>query len=220
MNLKISGSGTVPAGEYDAVKVSGAARLVGDVRCASFSASGSFWGSGSIDCSGSVHFSGSASVDGSVFAGELKASGAFKCKGLRGGDLRVSGSARVEGDMEGDSILVSGSINCCGLVNADRIEIHIGGACSAGSMGGSEIRIYSENRSGGLSRILFGKIQHGTMSVTESIEGDNVYLEYVNCPSVTGRNVTIGPGCRIDSVQYSEKVEIAPEARVNCCCQV
>lgn len=220
MDYKFSGAGTVPAGEYDAVKVSGAAKLAGDVRCASFSVSGSLGGSGSISCSGGVHLSGSASIGGPVSAGELKASGAFKCEGLHGGELRVAGSARVDGDMEGDSIRVSGSINCSGLVNADRVEIHIGGACSAGSIGGGEIGIYSENRSGGLSRILFGKNSHGTMSVEESIEGDNVYLEYVTCPSVTGRSVTIGPGCRIDSVQYGETVEISPEARVDSCCQM
>ena len=219
MDYKFSGAGTVPSGEYDAVKVSGAAKLSGDVRCTSFSASGSFGGSGSIVCSGGVHLSGSASIDGPISAGELKASGAFKCKGLRGGDLRVSGAVRVDGDMEGDSIRVSGSIKCSGLVNADRIEIHIGGACSAGSIGGSEINIYSEGHSGGLFR-LFSKKRSGTMSVTESIEGDNVYLEYVNCPTVIGRRVTVGPGCRIGSVQYSETVEISPEAQTGNCCQV
>ena len=220
MDYKCSGAGTIPAGEYEAVKVSGAAKLAGDVRCTSLSASGSFGGSGSITCSGGVHFSGSTGIDGPISAGELKASGSFKCKGLRGGDLCVSGSARVDGDMEGDAIRVSGSINCSGLINADRIEIHIGGVSSAGSIGGSEISVYSENRSGGLSRILFGKNPHGAMNVEESIEGDDIFLEYVTCPTVIGRRVTVGPGCRIGSVQYSESAEISPEARVDDCRQV
>ncbi len=219
MDYKFSGAGTVPAGEYEAVKVSGSARLAGDVRCTSLSVSGSFGGSGSITCSGGVHLSGSASIDGPISAGELKASGAFKCKGLRGGDLRVAGAARVDGDMEGDSIRVSGSINCSGLVNADRIEIHIEGTCSAGSMGGSEIGIEAKPCSGGLSRF-FSKNRCGSMRVAESIEGDNIYLEQVTCPSVIGRNVTIGPGCRIGSVQFSENVEISPDAQVDDCRQV
>ena len=216
MDYKFSGAGTVPAGEYDAVNVSGAAKLSGDVRCASLSASGSFGGRGSIACSGGVHLSGAASINGSISAGELKASGAFKCKGLRGGDLRVSGSARVDGDIEGDSIRVSGSINCSGLVNADHIEIHIEGPCSAGSIGGSEIRIYSKRRPVSLFRI-FGKNRVRTINVTESIEGDDVYLEGVSCPCVTGRSVIIGSGCRIGLVQYSEKAEISPDALVDDC---
>ena len=44
MDYKFSGAGTIPAGEYEAVKVSGAAKLAGDVRCTSLSASGSFGG--------------------------------------------------------------------------------------------------------------------------------------------------------------------------------
>lgn len=219
MDYKFSGAGTIPGGEYDKVKVSGSAKLSGDVRCTSLSASGAFGGSGSIVCSGDIHVSGSTSIDGPISAGELKASGAFKCRGLRGGDLHISGAARVDGDMEGDSIRVSGSINCSGLVNADRIEIHIEGTCSAGSIGGSEIHIYSESRPVGLSRI-FGKNRAGTMNVTESIEGDDVYLEGVNCPSATGRSVTIGPGCRIGLVQYSEKAEISPDALVDDCRKV
>lgn len=219
MDYKFSGAGTIPGGEYDKIKVSGAAKLSGDVRCASLSVSGSFGGHGSITCSGNVHVSGSTSIDGPVAAGELKASGAFKCKGLRGGDLHIAGSSRVDGDMEGDSIHVAGSVNCSGLLSADYIEIRIEGTCSAGSIGGSEIHICSNPLSGGLSRF-FSRRNAGTMSVAESIEGDNVYLENVSAPSVTGRSVTVGPGCRISLVQYSETAEISPDALVDDCRKV
>lgn len=219
MDYKFSGAGTIPGGEYDKVKVSGSAKLSGDVRCTSLSASGAFGGSGSITCSGAVHVSGSTSIDGPISAGELKASGAFKCKGLRGGDIRIAGSARVDEDMEGDSIHVAGSVTCNGLMSADYIEIHIDSACSAGSIGGSEIRICPKTNSVSLFRF-FGLGKAGTLNVTESIEGDDVYLENVSCPSVTGRSVVIGPGCRIGLVQYSEKAEISPDALVDDCRKV
>ena len=219
MDYKFSGAGTIPAGEYDNVKVSGSATLAGDVRCASLSVSGAFGGQGSITCSGNVHVSGSTSIDGPVSAGELKASGAFKCKGLRGRDLRIAGSSRVDGDIEGDSIHVAGSVKCSGLLSADYIEIRIEGTCSAGSIGGSEIHICPSSLSGGLSRF-FGRRESATMSVAESVEGDNIYLENVSVPSVTGRKVTIGPGCRISRVQYSETAEISPDALVDDCRKV
>lgn len=56
--------------------------------------------------------------------------------------------------------------------------------------------------------------------MTESIEGDDIYLENVSCPAVTGRRVVVGPGCSIGRVQYSEAAEVSPEARVDECLQV
>jgi hypothetical protein len=51
-------------------------------------------------------------------------------------------------------------------------------------------------------------------TVTKMIEGDALDLEYVTAPRVTGRTVIIGKGCRIDLVQYREKVEISPKTTV------
>ena len=34
------------------------------------------------------------------------------------------------------------------------------------------------------------------------------------CPSVSGRKVKIGRGCRIDLVRYSESIEVDPDAQV------
>ena len=47
-----------------------------------------------------------------------------------------------------------------------------------------------------------------------SVEGDDIALEGVTAPRVSGRVVAIGEGCEIDLVQYSEQVEISPEAKV------
>lgn len=220
MNYTFSGAGTIPGGEYEKVRVSGSARLAGDVRCGSFSASGALGGSGSIDCCGPVHTSGSASIDGSVSAAELRASGAFKCRGLSGKELRVSGSVRVDGDIEADSLRIDGAVNCGGLVSADSVEIQINGNCRVQSIGGGNIRILPGNI-GGSGLRLFGMKKAGgwSMSVAETIEGDDIYLENVSCPVVTGRRVVIGPGCSIDNVQYGETVELSPEARVGQCGQ-
>lgn len=145
MNYTFSGAGTIPGGEYEKVRVSGSAKLAGDVRCSSFSASGALGGSGSIDCSGAVHVSGSTSVDGPISVSELRASGAFKCRGLRGGQLHTAGAVRVDGDMEADSIRIAGGVNCSGLISADDVEIQINSNCHAQSIGGSNIRILPGN---------------------------------------------------------------------------
>ena len=55
------------------------------------------------------------------------------------------------------------------------------------------------------------------LTVGELVEGDVVALECVKVPTVVGRVVAIGVGCEIDLVQYSEEVEIDPDAKVGRC---
>lgn len=219
MNYSFSGAGTIPGGEYEKVSAAGSAKLAGNVRCQTFAASGALAGSGSIVCSGDMRVSGSTGIDGDISAGVLKSSGAFRCNALSGGELHCSGAVRVKGNMQADSIHASGSLNCSGLVSADFVEIKMNGTCSAGSIGGGEIRILPDG-SGGAGFVLF-RHRHaaGSMKVSESIEGDELYLENVTCPAVTGRRVTIGPGCRIGAVVYSESAEVSPDAAVDACRQ-
>ena len=54
----------------------------------------------------------------------------------------------------------------------------------------------------------------GMIFVENSIEGDNVALENVKVPRVSGRVVAIGEDCEIELVQYSDQVEISPKAKV------
>ena len=46
------------------------------------------------------------------------------------------------------------------------------------------------------------------------VDGDEIALEGVVAPRVSGRVVAIGADCEIELVQYSEQVEISPEAKV------
>ena len=50
--------------------------------------------------------------------------------------------------------------------------------------------------------------------VQSSIEGDNIKVKYVTCPRVPSRNIIVGKGCKIDLVQYSDKIEISRSAKI------
>ncbi|MCS6903353.1 MAG: polymer-forming cytoskeletal protein [Candidatus Bipolaricaulota bacterium] len=48
----------------------------------------------------------------------------------------------------------------------------------------------------------------------ETIEGDEIFLENTKARAVRGKKIQIGEGCEIESVEYSESLEIAPGAQV------
>jgi cytoskeletal protein CcmA (bactofilin family) len=206
MNMRIAGRGTVPAGEYDKVSISGSGRLFGEVRCNNFSASGSTKGE-SVTCAEHFKISGSSSFSGSAKALNIRTAGSFSC----GGDLiaeeqiHVSGSLRVGGDMQAESVRIAGGLQCNGALHAERIALQADKQMQLKSITGGSIRTRRKPIS-----IFFKR----RVSVTTAIEGDELDLEYAIAPRVTGHTVMIGKGCKIDLVQYREKIEIAPHTQI------
>jgi cytoskeletal protein CcmA (bactofilin family) len=234
MDMRIAGSGKIPAGEYGEVSVSGSGSLYGLVRCTCFSTSGSSRGE-SMECAEMFKVSGSSSWEGEVKTGDMKVSGSCTCEGeltaagkvscsgtlkcrksLKCDRLKVSGVLTVDGDIEAEDVRVDGRVTCEGLLNAEQIEIVASRGTCIGSIGGSRIVIYRESERTKrlpLFSLLVGAV-HGSVSVSGSVEGDDIALEGVTCPRVTGRIVAIGAGCHVDLVQYSEKIEVSPDAKV------
>lgn len=229
MDMKISGSGSIPAGEYDVIKISGSGRLAGQVKCSSLHVSGSAHGEalecwGDVRVSGSAHFDkevmcGSLYVSGAVHCGanvtvahEIKLSGGSRCEGnLKCGELYVAGALQAEQNIEAETVRIHGGIGCDGLLNAEDIEIEIeqNAKSSIGSIGCSKLFVERRN-----SHKLFRRRGNGVLTVKNEIEGDEIEIEYVVCPRVSGRCVTLGEGCEIELLQYSEKYEIHEKAKV------
>ena len=238
--MNISGSGKIAAGDYnESIKVSGSGRLDGNIRCQSLHCSGSVKGTASVVCSEDAKISGSChieqslsaqkiSVSGSLKVGgdmiaqqEIKLSGGISCGGsLKCESFNCSGGLDVGGEVEAEKIKISGSVKCRGLMNAEKIEIGLDRSTASsrvGSIGGGEIKIYSANNKISRMPLLNKIVGGGSIIVDELIEGDVVALEFVKSPKVTGRVVAIGAGCEIDLVQYSEEIEIHPDAKVGKC---
>lgn len=238
MDMKIAGSGIIAAGEYENIRVSGSAKVGGPIRCQSFHCSGSAHCEGTIEAhkdikvSGSAHFdqsvsaqsigiSGSARIDGNCTSTEeIRISGAMRCDGdIKGNTIAISGAAHAE-NIEGEDVQINGKIVCAGLLNAENIVIKMNGATSEiGSIGGSKIHIYPERHHKKIVRLpllskLLGNNGRNDLVVEDSIEGDEIALELVTAKTVIGRVVAIGEGCHIDLVQYSEAIEISPDATV------
>ena len=169
---------------------------------------------------GYIGISGSFSCGGELVSnGKIICSGGAKCeKSIKCDELAVSGSIKIGEDVEAEKIKIDGIINCSGLLNAEDIEIKFDKGMDIGSIGGSKIIIIKEPKRKFGERLpllssLVKKI-NGNVHVEGSIEGDEIALEAVTCPRVTGRVVAVGAGCDIDLVQYSDQIEISPDANV------
>ena len=234
--MNISGSGHIASGEYnDSISISGSGKIDGNIRCISLTCSGSVTGAGDIICSenakisGSAHLqkclsarnirvSGSLSVDGNCTSeAEIKISGGFKCgSNLKCSLLKASGGINIGGGIESEEVCITGGIKCGGLLNAEKISIEFEHSSNfINSIGGSNISIFSKgNRLTKRLPLLTKLIGNDGFIVRESIEGEIIALENVSAPLVVGRIVAIGSGCEIDMVQYSEEIEIHPDAKV------
>ena len=239
MDLNISGSGQITPGEYDTIRISGSAHLGDAVRCKSLQVAGSANGSNvvcenDIRISGSCGFSGNVSAGtmgiagGSSFGGDIDVkervtvSGGMSCGGnLKCKQLQVSGNVKVSGDAEAELAKIRGALDCEGLLNAEEVDIEFEKSMEIGSIGGSKIVIYKrhgEEKKKKARLPLFSSLIKrttvGTVCVKNSIEGDEIALEGVLAPRVSGRVVAIGADCEIELVQYSEQVEVSTGAKV------
>ena len=234
-SASISGAGTIGGGTYDRVSISGAGKVTGDLTAEEIKISGAGKIQGRVEAttitaSGSAVFSqdviaeemkisGSARVDGQVKVKELKCSGSFKTgKGISSEYIKVSGNLRTEGDVEAEIFKASGGFRIGGLLSADRVEIKLGGRCEVREIGGEKIEV---TRGGwrekgilldGLIKLFTG----GGMAElhTQLIEGDEITLEDTTAETVRGKTVEIGPGCNIETVEYSKSLRVADGATV------
>lgn len=224
--LKIAGSGSSGGGEFSDVRISGAGKITGDVKCESMHISGVGKIKGNVDCKNDIHISGTLNaID--IKAKELHISGACSADGkIEADEIRVSGGLNAEGDICGESVKVSGNITAKHLLSAETIEIKFDSAnCSIGEIGGGVITIRPgnlQNRQGqALADIIEGRLtnfmQCGKKTATikiGSIEGDDITIENCIADTIRGTNVTVMSGCEVKKVEYTGKLTIENGAKV------
>lgn len=246
-DMKISGSGSIPGGEYKNVKIAGSGDILGDIKCdvVAISGSGNCKGkissrelraSGTVTCLDNVEveegikISGSGSFNSSVkskelcvsgdgsFQGDIKAeiikiSGDSNIKGnVSFSNMKICGGVEIQGNCEGNEFIGRGAGTIGGLLSADKIDLKVADTWKIKEIGGEEIKVTKEN----IKKFLFltfvfrnkGKL------VCDSIEGDNINLEYTECNIVRGHNIIIGEGCSIKKIEYSGNLTIDEKSTV------
>ncbi len=231
--LRINGSGSAGGGVFEKVIVNGSGHIKGDVKSDVINVNGSAHVDGNLDVV-EVKLNGTAQVNGDIQAESLKLTGTARVIGAVqanqavisgstqiGGDLRcdsvrVDGSVKVDGSVSAETFTSNGGFDIGGLLTADEITVRMYGLKShVKEIGGSKISVAigPPNGIGVLKAIVSMGILNPILE-TETIEGDEVTLENTKASVVRGKTVTVGAGCDIGTVEYTESCGVSPDARV------
>ncbi|PGS55786.1 polymer-forming cytoskeletal protein [Bacillus sp. AFS041924] len=234
----INGSGTIGAGSYDSVKISGSGRILGDIFCHEVKVSGSAKFNGKVEAE-YFNCSGSAKCLSDVIAKKMTVSGSASIDGsISGGDVNVSGSFKTKGDLNVQSINVSGSMKTTGLVKAEVITVK--GSLSTEK--GSECEVFTAKGHLSMNGLLNAenvKITHGGFayhsgfSYIPEIGGETIEISRFDDSNIFSRiftkvfnnrtnfraDVIEGSAVKIDyttaSVVRGDAVTIGPKCKID-----
>lgn len=232
-NLCINGSGNAGGGIYDNVTINGSGKITGDIECRDFSINGSGEAAGNLIAQ-ELQISGSGRITGDISAQELKINGSAKiCGNVLDGNISIAGSAdfeknvnakrvkivgsvRIKGDCSAEHFHSDGAFTIGGLLNAEEVDIYLRSyKSSVREIGGGKITVRHKGGTGAatIRNILsFGLLNYSIE--TDSIEGDEIYLENTKAGTVRGNNITIGHGCEIGLVEYKGTLRKDADAKI------
>jgi cytoskeletal protein CcmA (bactofilin family) len=214
-DLNINGILAGQGGIYKSVNIHGVGKVNGHLDCINFHCHGKVGIQGDMKVAQLAEIHGDVRITGNFEPGSVKVHGKTNVGGYAAGEeIEIYGFFNVKRYCEAESFYARGGFRIGGLLNAGTINIELYGPCEAAEIGGGTIRVHKSgmiSRFGHFIRAIFPKINVLTV---ETIEGDDIHLEYTRAKVVRGTNVTIGPGCKIDLVEYKQHFEQDKSAKV------
>lgn len=228
-DMKINGEGSMAGGTYGAITINGAGSVNGDADATDVRINGAGTINGKLVAQ-SVTVNGAGTFNGSVQANEMTVNGdasirdgagigRFTVKGnatvgggLAATELIVRGFLKTAGDCEAESFSGEGGFTIGGLLNAGSVDIKVYGPCKVREIGGEKITVRQPQGFQSFTQIFTFWAEK--VLETETIEGDEIYLEATTAKTVRGGNVTIGQDCKIDVVEYTGAYSATPGTMV------
>lgn len=231
-SLRFDGMGSCVGGEFDRVDISGMGKVNGNIKCNAMDVSGMAKIFGKIYCD-KLSVSGTIKIEDEVIVKELEVSGTFKgLKDAQVNKFEISGIAKVEGSLKSEEIYcegilkvkenieaekvdIRGNINSGGFLNCEILEMSLAGTSEIKEIGATNINVKNGKitSSAVLNVILPSKFKNNKL-IAEVIEGDDIYLENCEVKIVRGKNVKIGPKCNIQTVEYTNSIEIDDTVKI------
>ena len=189
-DLKFDGVGAIASGDYGSISIDGIGKCKGDLKAERLKVDGIFRCLGAVRA-GRFECDGIAKIAGNVQAGEIDIDGILEIRGgtkLEATTIDCDGIIRIDGEISADRIVADGIVRAREIV-------------------GENIRI----RSPRYWPLFFLSRKRSRIPL---IEATTIDLAGVTAVAVNGRDITIGPRCRIDRVDCSGTLVLAKGARV------
>ncbi|MBO9599959.1 MAG: hypothetical protein J7559_19320 [Cohnella sp.] len=210
-DLKIIGETTSSGGQFGNVRITGQCTFRSDMDCNRLSCIGQTDIQGNLRA-GELKLTGEAGIRGALDAGRVGGRGQLNVSSrLRGEHIRFTGEIKVGGDCEAGDLSMLGAFDVNGLVSAEQLELKMFGPCKAKEIGGGRLVVRRSRKS---SVVHLFKPSNAGVLIADSIEGDVVELEHTKARVVRGNHVTIGQGCEIGRVEYTQTLKIHTQAVV------
>lgn len=216
------------------LKTAGSCRVSGDVRAERIKTAGSCTIEGDVHAD-EVKIAGTQSVEGSLKSKEITSAGSLKVsEDVEAEKFLSRGGFEIGGLLSAEEIKIELGGGKVPEIGGTRIEVRRRGRAFWGWRRAPRVHIHHLER-GPLESIFedLGRIgEEVTRAVGEglehafgwsyspgyleadTIEGDEIFLENTKARVVRGKKIQIGEGCEIESVEYSDSLEIAPGAQV------
>ncbi len=203
-DLCISGMMSGQGGTYHSVRIDGVGKVNGDLDCVEFLCNGTARVKGGLKVQ-TARLNGMVRVGGSLSAERLQLNGQATIGGdMAGDEMDVEGFLRVNGNCAAESFRSRGGFRVGGLLNAGSVEILLNARSKAREIGGGTIRVQRPGLVNPVGKLIRAILPAYSMLKADTIEGDDIYLENTKAGVVRGTRVTIGPGCKIELVEYQE----------------
>ncbi|ERJ12994.1 hypothetical protein [Haloplasma contractile] len=188
------------------LNVNGYMKSKSDLRTSTLTVNGFLKNRGSI-------YSENLTTNGVLFAEEdiqnvntMKNNGYTRANGrVKTNRLESHGHIKCD-EIEAEECMISGKIKV-NILNCNELLLSLSGKSKIRELVGSQIEIKLASRIRIGSRLK----QHG---IVKMIDADYVDIENVKCDKVCGETVKIGPSCIINTVEYSEHLEVDKTSKV------
>lgn len=184
-NCKIAGFGTIAAGEYDIVNISGTGKTTGDIKASDISISGIGKFNGNVEAD-FISSSGTANFEKNV-----------NCK-----TFKSSGFVRILENLNADSITATGCIKVCNDLNTDKLYIICSGSgCSFKNIYGDDIYIDSKKEITKVEEIEATTIKVKNVNA-HKISGEKIEILGKSIVEIVeySDSITISENCKIKQI--------------------
>lgn len=202
---KITGSGTIVAGEYNDITVSGFGSIKGDVKANRIKIYGTLKSTNKVDVT-KLSVSGSSTFYENVV----------------GDNVDISGSATFDKNCSFKNISVNGSISCKEELTAEEIEVR--GGCKLNKVEAKRVKL--RGKAFNIKHLCaeeltiiekgfsFGIIFSRNPSKIDVCECDKIDVDHLICDELFVKNGRIGPKCEIEYLEYSDSIDVHVDAKV------